>query len=120
MAFDLWVFDTTMSSDVFPAPSSQHLTNLVVMNEDDASSAARARLAIEKITKKAMGLMMLLFGIGEQDRLWFGFRQSAGNSLKVLIHSAEEGLFWAEVPALPGERAWHEIRSKCGYARCAT
>ena len=78
MALDLWVFDTTMSFDVFPAPSSQHLTNLAVMNEDDASSAARARPAIETITNKAKVLMMLLFGIGEQDRLRFGFQQCAG------------------------------------------
>jgi hypothetical protein len=52
-----------MSSHAFPAPSSQHLTNLTVMNEDDASSAARARLAIEKITNKTSALMMWLFGI---------------------------------------------------------
>ena len=31
-----------------------------------------------------------------------GFSKVAKMKVKVLVHSAEEGGFWAEVPALPG------------------
>jgi predicted RNase H-like HicB family nuclease len=30
------------------------------------------------------------------------FNRSAGVKIKVVVHEAEEGGFWAEVPAIPG------------------
>jgi predicted RNase H-like HicB family nuclease len=36
------------------------------------------------------------------SRLRLKFRYAGGVTLKAIIHNAEEGGFWAEVPALPG------------------
>ena len=40
--------------------------------------------------------------IWDQRVKWYREREANPMKLKVLIHSAEEGGFWAEVPALPG------------------
>ena len=33
---------------------------------------------------------------------WFGRRYHGRMKIKVVVHEAEEGGFWAEVPAIPG------------------
>ena len=45
---------------------------------------------------------MLCFGIGSGKALGKDVKERLGMKLQVVIHEAEEGGYWAEVPAIPG------------------
>jgi predicted RNase H-like HicB family nuclease len=51
---------------------------------------------------KIMGIWYLPIGRGEDDCVTVLLRYDDFMTLKAIIHKAEEGGFWAEVPALPG------------------